>query len=368
MNQQHFTWLLICAVNIGALVARAQADVIQSNWTGNGATNAWTDTGNWSSSPSGPPAYPNNTITNTYQATIGVTGADAHLSANVTVDSVTLDLNPTLTVESSGQLNVVSGMQISDGNFNVVGGFSVGTFGMSSGNCNFSGTFSATTASIDGGILAVSTGGHVSTSSLSVTGSLLLKDGDVTSTNPVSVHDFGLLNGSGTITGGASIGTDGELSPGAFEPPTLTNGTVHVNGDLNVSSGGAISFDLASPAASGDFDKVAVNGTAMLGGFLAVRVFDDWVSSGAGETFTILSATNLINSGIDYTHASGFDRIVVTNESSDEVGSFHVLIDSTSLSLSDFEPVPEPGALGAFAILAAGSRRLSKRQKHRRRR
>jgi hypothetical protein len=362
MKEQQFTPLLLCAICVSMVISRARADVIQSTWTGSGATNSWTDTANWSHNPSGAPAYPNNTITDTYQATIGFNGADAHLSTNVTVDSVTLNLNPTLTAEPAGQLNVVNGMQINDGVFDVGGGFSGGTFAMSSGNTNVSGTFSATNATISGGVFQVNSGGHVSATAMSLSSSLLLNGGSVSTTNGVSVSS-GQINGSGTISGNVDIADSSELSPGTFQNPTLVNGIVHVDGGLSVAGNGTIRFDIGDTAASGDFDKVSVNGTATLGGFLTVRVFDDWVSSGPGETYTLLTATTLVDSGLTFDHPNAFDRIVVTNQNDDEVGTFHVLIDSTSLSLTNFQPIPEPSSFAAFAILAAGFRRLSKRQK-----
>jgi hypothetical protein len=90
----------------------------------------------------------------------------------------------------------------------------------------------------------------------------------------------GTLGGTGTVT--ADVTNSGIVTPGN-SPGTLT-----IDGNYTQASGGLLHEELGGPAA-GQFDKLAVTGTATLAGTLSISSFGGY-SAPVGQAFDFLTA------------------------------------------------------------------------------
>ena len=131
---------------------------------------------------------------------------------------------------------------------------------------------------------------------LTLSGNTLTKTGDGTLsiTNTVNTGGGSVVGLAGTITGGGTIG--GSLTnTSATVAPGTSPGTLTVEGDFSQAVGGTLAIELAGTA-SGEFDVLAVLGSASLGG--ALDVAELYTPDGA-DTWTILTAGGGITGSFD---------------------------------------------------------------------
>lgn len=139
------------------------------------------------------------------------------------------------------------------------------------------------------------TGGLVKTT----TGTVTL-DGDNSYSGPTTVNEgtlqvngaitsdvavlFGLLGGTGTITGDLVVGEQGIISAGN------SPGILHLDGDFSLA--GTMLAELGGPIQGVDYDLFDVNGLAAMGGTLDIALLDGFIPN-VGDTFDILFATEI---------------------------------------------------------------------------
>lgn len=106
--------------------------------------------------------------------------------------------------------------------------------------------------------------------------------GSGTGAGPVAVSIGGKLTGTGIV--GGTVTSNGIIAPGS------SPGTLRISGSYAQGTDAQLQIELASPTS---FDLLAINGTASLGGALAVSLVGGFIPA-AGSSFTILttSATN----------------------------------------------------------------------------
>ncbi len=132
--------------------------------------------------------------------------------------------------------------------------------------------------------------------------------------------DSGTLGGSGTIDGSVSV-TDGSIGPGN-SPGTLT-----ITGDLALSSGSVLDFELGSPSGTAgvDSDLIIVNGDLTLDGTLNVT---DAGGFGAGLYRLVDYGGTLTDNGLDIgTAPTGYDSTNLTVQTA-TVGEVNLLVDA----------------------------------------
>lgn len=121
----------------------------------------------------------------------------------------------------------------------------------------------------------------------------------------------------GVLAGNATVGHTEVLNGGVLSPGSAGVGTITIDGDLFVNSGGAVPADVAAKAfydvdllGNGQADFIAVTGTAYIGqgagsagssGDTGVRVtgLDPATSYQNGHTYAILDAAGGVNGGFD---------------------------------------------------------------------
>ncbi len=127
---------------------------------------------------------------------------------------------------------------------------------------------------------AMATNTEITSGTLTETGTLL--------TATLQIGNGGTLRGTGTLTGVGDGTTSVSVLSGATVAPGIAGspgGTLSINGNYTQQSGGTLSIDTTSSTAS----KLAVTGTATLGGALSVNsAVGDYTNFSA---LTILSAT-----------------------------------------------------------------------------
>ena len=136
----------------------------------------------------------------------------------------------------------------------------------------------------------------------------------------------GALGGSGTLTGNL-LAEGGLLSPGN------SPGTITVTGNYTQTSLGKLLIQLGGTG-TGQFDVLAVGGTATLGGTLDVELYNGFTPQ-LGDTFAFLTASSISS---DFTTFTGLD--IGNGLQLEEVFS----PDHSTLSLEAVS-VPEPGTL-----------------------
>jgi hypothetical protein len=142
---------------------------------------------------------------------------------------------------------------------------------------------------------------------LSAGGVIELDGGDLVTVRDVDIRPGGLLRGEGLITGRQQViaGIPEFANKGLFEP-TVVNagefsvgsaaaGIVTIQGDFNQSATGELDMELFGSGSTPGvhFDKLAISGTAELGGVLKVGISGSWAPQ-LGDMFQVLSAGTLI--------------------------------------------------------------------------
>ena len=164
----------------------------------------------------------------------------------------------------------VTGANTNTGGFTVAGGTLSQTGGSISGPVNVSGG----TLNQSGGSIA----GAITVSN----GSSFIGNGTVTGTTTVS--------GTGSTLSGAGTFGNVIINSGSFHKPGNSPGTATINGNYTLAAGGTLEVEVASDGTS---DKLIVNGTATLSGYLDIL--------GYGKGFTAASYNYLVldNDGAD---------------------------------------------------------------------
>jgi T5SS/PEP-CTERM-associated repeat protein len=224
-----------------------------------------------------------------------LTATSVHIAENANAQGTASlhDPGSTLTISGSQPELVVGGastgdMTISNGGGVAVGEVFLGDSQTGVGTLTVSGAGSLLTSSDEVnvgyaglGTLSVQAGGAVSAAN-GVTvrdGSVLeLAHGSLTTTD-VDLSG-GTLSGTGTIA--ANLNNAGTLAPGQ------SPGTITLTGNYTQAAPGTLAIEVAGGAA-GQFDTLAVSGSAALDGTLSVALLDNYVPPN-GQTFAVLSA------------------------------------------------------------------------------
>ncbi|MEY2878193.1 MAG: hypothetical protein RLZZ15_573, partial [Verrucomicrobiota bacterium] len=212
----------------------------------------------------------------------------------------------------------------------------------------------------DGGTVLVTAGSLVFQDQFTQTnnGTLRLVNGaTATFSQGLALPAASMLTGTGTLTG--NITTAGRVAPGS-SPGTLT-----IAGNLTLQGSSQLIIELGGLGPGGDYDVLAVTGTATLAGGLALTFVNGFGATvNAGNTFTFLTSSGL--SGVFANAPTNGARLGTT----DGLGSFQVNYGVNNVSLSNFVPVPEPSTwallltgLGAVALVARRRTRESARER-----
>ena len=165
----------------------------------------------------------------------------------------------------------------------------------------------------------------------------------------------GALAGTGSITGTvASTGTS-SLIPGGLG----SIGTLTFNSTLNLGSTSSVLFDLGGLSPGTGHDRI--NGTSVfLNGTLSLAFTNGFESTvTASDTLTLINASTALN-GTFASLANGA-RLATA----DGLGSFQVNYFSNTLTLSNFQPIPEPSTYVLLTIGAAGALLAERRRRRR---
>ena len=140
-----------------------------------------------------------------------------------------------------------------------------------------------------GASLAFNNALNLGGNTLTVTG-----DGTVAINNQLTTGGGSVVGLGGTIAGGGKVGGD-LTNTSATVAPGNSPGTLSVGGNFSQGAGGTLAIELAGTA-SGEFDVLAVTGTASLGGTLEIT---ELYTPGGGDTWTILTAGGGITGSFD---------------------------------------------------------------------
>ncbi|MDB4473730.1 PEP-CTERM sorting domain-containing protein [Opitutaceae bacterium] len=159
-------------------------------------------------------------------------------------------------------------------------------------------------------------------------------DGGTFSATSLQV-DGGDFDGKGTVSGATTF-TGSFLAPAA--------GGLTFNSSLTLNSATTVQIELAGTSTSTGYGNLTANSVAIAGS-LQVRFgssFQNTITN--SDVFTFLSATSS-QSGT-FSNAPSGTRFWT----SDGLGSFDVTYNSLSVTLSNFQPVPEPSTWSLFAL------------------
>lgn len=391
-------------------------------WVGDATTHTgnWTDPTKWS--PAG--TVPNNSGSSTYSAQISAGTATIPTSTSIALTDLlllggtingggSLSVLGTNSSWTSGVLSSISQLTVLPGaimtastfaphDFNQTTIVNQGVFlwqnggALRSGNGGSfvntaSGTFTDTTSgTVDyvitnnfGGTFTFSNAGSYVKSSDSTTrievpftnsGNLLIESGTLRFTSSfgqstglvhVASGAFGIFDNPATIAAGSVTGggtlvgnvTVGSASGGnAVLSPGDGVGRLTIQGNLTLLNTTKFLAELGGTTQGVTYDFVDVAGNATLGGALALTLQNGFTPSSA-TTFTLLNSSALTGT---FTNAPNGSRLFTAAGD----GSFIVNYTSTSLTLTNFVPVPEPSTwalmITGLGVLAAGAWRRKK--------
>jgi len=148
--------------------------------------------------------------------------------------------------------------------------------------------------------------------------------------NATVIFDGGSVAGATTID--VSLINSAAISVGA------PIGEIHVNDSVTLLNGSRLVMEIGGRSKSVQFDSLYAK-TLDLGGILDVRFARGFESSiTSSDSFNIITTTQI--------PLGNFDNVDNGRVStSDGLGSFREIISSTGVTLTDFQPVPEPMAL-----------------------
>ncbi len=331
---------------------------------------------------------------------LNYTGGDISGSYNITVFS-NFNVSGTDRVLGNGSLTLAAGSQSqwTSGNFSIWGTTQIhnsGTFTASSasaldmeidpahstrdafggvfynelggtvnvsgtGTLTFGGDFHNTGTFNQTGNAITFNGTTVNTGTIRQSAGTILADAPLTQTAGIFyVIGSAVLSGNVTFQGGRLMGS-GTVSP--FGNLNVTSGTVIDPGDnlgqagrltistkLVLAGGGVVHADLGGTTAGLTYDQIlTANYPTLDGGALEISLINGFTPT-TSDIFTILITSDSSFLSGSFINAANGARLLT----SDDLGSFLVQYgsgaNSGSVVLSDFTPVPEPGALALLAL------------------
>lgn len=188
----------------------------------------------------------------------------------------------------------------------------------------------------------------------------------------LTVDSAAVLVGAGaTLTADSFVGSgfgtlrgDGNVEASAFSAGVISPGEQFYVGHLSVAAPsvdlGSSFYDLTLRDGGSGLaaDLFSVSGSTSLGGTMSIDLIDGDLSTLDGsEGFLILESTSLSGTFL-VDEAYGVDRITV-EDINGNVGSFLVSYDyvAGTVSLGDYQPVPEPAMLGLIGLGGLALRR-----------
>jgi hypothetical protein len=173
------------------------------------------------------------------------------------------------------------------------------------------------------------------------TGLLSVVAGTTTLVGHTFVNDpDGLIQGNGTLNvSGLTFTNSGTIAPG------LSPGLLSMTGTYNQSATGILKIEIGGPSAGTNYDRLAVAGTANLGGLLDLSLVNGFVP-GSSDVFTVLTASRV--NGF-FANAPG----TITFPG----GTFDVTYTNTFVALTNFVPEPSVSALLALGSMVVFRRR-----------
>ncbi len=251
-------------------------------------------------------------------------------------DTLTVDFSGGNPLPAAG-LSYAAGGTTGDNLVVASGPFTTATFNATTnnfGNVNIDGaviTYNSVTAvsagslSGPGGTLTKAgagtltlTGTNTYTGATTVNGGTLLVNGTLDAASAVTVNT-GTLGGTGAANGPVTVNAGGSIAPGT-SPGLFTAGGINL-------VGGTFAAELNGPTAGTDYDQLAVNGTATLGGSLNLtvgftvplgtqfRLIDNDDTDPVVGTFTGLAQGVIVSVGgqdfiVSYTGGTGNDVVL----------------------------------------------------------
>ncbi|MEA2734150.1 MAG: large repetitive protein, partial [Humisphaera sp.] len=171
-----------------------------------------------------------------------------------------------------------------------------------------------------------------------------------------SITTQGLVHVAGqslTIPAGQSVGgsgtIEGDVSNAGTVAPGNSPGEIDINGTYVQEPGGSLDVEIAGTALD-QFDILSVSNVAIVDGFLNVALLDGFVPK-SSDRFMILTAPNV---------AGTFDN-VTGGKVKFAGGQFNVDYSPSSVTLTNFSAVPEPGSAALLAVGAAAMLRRRRR-------
>lgn len=193
------------------------------------------------------------------------------------------------TINGGGALNVTGGSLTNNGTISNLSPSvaSNGTFTNASGSTWI--TFNGSNTNINSGTIAINSG-----VSATMGGQLdIFSSGTLTVNGSLTVSGFGFTNSGGIIKGSGTITPTTALNNSGFIRPGNSAGTLTFSGDLNLGSG-TYTAEVDGTSA-GQFDVLAVSGTATIGGSSKLHLIFS-VPIVNGTTFDVLTAGTLSGS------------------------------------------------------------------------
>lgn len=163
-------------------------------------------------------------------------------------------------------------------------------------------------------------------------GTVVVSNGGEVSAVTILLEGNGLLTGNGQVTTIADVQVRGRVEPG------ISPGVLTINGPYSQLTGGTLAVEIGGTTVGTEYDQLAINGAASLGGDLEISLLD----LGGGtfyptttDTFAVLTSSTLIN---PLDNVANGARLTTSNS----LGSFQVnygpgsSFDPNAIVLSDF--------------------------------
>jgi hypothetical protein len=150
---------------------------------------------------------------------------------------------------------------------------------------------------------------------------------------PLTIPADRAVGGTGTIQG--NVTNNGTVAPGN------SPGAITISGAFAEGSGALLKIEIAGKKPADEFDTLTVTGAATLGGTLDLSLLDGFVPQ-AGDQFAIISAQSLTGTFANVTGG----HIPLSGGG----GQFDVLYTPTGVTLTNFQPVPEPATAAILTV------------------
>ena len=237
------------------------------------------------------------TVTNNglFDLTGGVVLGDLTGFNNGLAPVVTFANTSTGTLRSTSAVAPVVGSNANPGSQNFVNITNDGVIDVQGGGLRLNvntggGSGGGTVTSSSGSLIKVASGAIAEIGgSFTLGGGLDLANGaTVQGHGAFVISNGGILRGLGTVdVGSGTLQNNGTIAPGTL---AVSTGTLNVLGNYTQGAGGALAIDLAGTAL-GQFDVLAVSGTATLAGTLTAGLINGFQPT-AGSQFAILQAAS----------------------------------------------------------------------------